>query len=217
MTSYISTTRTVGEVLVYVQRQFGDESGVQITNDDILRWINAGQEEIFRRSEPLKATTYANIVAGQKDYVLPPNVLRVQAIYVNGIPVEERSTQQVEEYILHEDPQYIGQGQPVIWSEWGGTFSFYPTPDRNSTNGMTLKYVKLPVKAADITSTLSIPDAYYNRLIEYVLGQAYELDENLAAAAAKNEQFDSNLGQQQIQNEILSNTYPTITILEEDL
>lgn len=217
MSSYTDSTRLAAEVARYVQRQFGDESGVQITNDDIIRWTNAGQQEIFLRNEPLKATAYADIVAGQKDYTLPTDILRIQSILVNGLPVEQKSTQEIEEYILHEDPQYIGQGQPVVWAEWGGTVTFYPTPDRDSTNGMTLKYVKGSTAVVSINDTLSTPDAYFNRLCEYVMQQAYELDENFDASKMKEVQFATGLGQQFSKDQVTPNLYPTITVLEEDL
>lgn len=217
MTSYINSTRLAAEVARYVQRQFGDESGVQVTNDDIVRWVNAGQQEIFLRNEPLKATTYANVVAGQNNYTFPVSMLRVQSVLVNGVPVEQRSTQEIEEYLLREDPQYIGQGQPVVWSEWGGTFTFYPTPDRNSDNGIILKYIKAATNVVSINDTLSIPDAYYNRLCEYVMQQAYELDENFDASNMKAEQFNTGLGVAAGKDQVTPNVYPTITILEEDL
>ena len=46
--SYLTSTYTGTDVSSYVKRQFGDESGVQITDEDIVHWINAG---VMRFSE----------------------------------------------------------------------------------------------------------------------------------------------------------------------
>ena len=215
--SYTKTNRIVNDVLTHVKRQFGDESGVQITDADIIRWINAGQDEIFRRSEPVKATTYADLVAGQANYKLPDGVLRVQTLYVNGVPAEQKSTQEIEEYVLSQDPLGLGRGQSVAWSEWGGTITLYPTPELNAVAGLTLKYIKAPVLVENTTTPLSIPDAFYNRLIEYVLQQAYELDENFQASELKQTQFTMNLDAQSGRDQVTPNVYPSITILEEDM
>lgn len=215
--SYAYSTHNVDDVLNHVKRQFGDESGVQITNEDICRWINAGQDEIFRRSEPVKAVTNADIVAGQADYTLPTSVLRIQTIYVNGFPLEQRSNQEVEEYIRQEDPTSTSTGTPAVWSEWAGTITLYPKPDTSAVGGLSLRYIKNPTSVAIGSDPLSIPDAFYNRLVEYVMQQAYELDENFSAADTKAAQFTMNLEGQSGKDQVTPNVYPTITILEEDM
>lgn len=218
MSSYTSNNRTVADILAHVKRQFGDESGVQITDDDIIRWINSGQEEILIRSEPLKATTTADLVAGQSDYTLPTGIQRLQSVLVNGIPVEQRSVQEIDEYVLHSDPnRNDASGQPAVWTEWGGTITFYPTPSTSTTGGITLRYVKGADPVSATNDVLSVPDAFYNRLLEYVLQQAYEMDENFAAADTKAQQFTQNLENTAGKDQITANVYPTITILDEDM
>lgn len=216
MTSYISKTKLVSDILAYVKRQFGDESGVQISNDDIIRWVNAGQDEIFRRQEPIKTTANANLVAGQDTYTFPADILRIQAIYVDGVPVPMKSTQEAEDYILDVDPKKTNTGQPILWYSWGNQFTFYPKPEGDITNGIELRYIQTPTPVSAPTDTLSIPDAYYNRLIEYVLQQAYELDENFAAADTKAQQFTQNLDTYSDRSIEGQNVYPSITVLEED-
>lgn len=214
---YLTISRTAQEILKYVQRQFGDESGVQITEDDVVRWINAGQDEIFRRNEPIKATSSADLVAGQHTYEFPGDILKIQSILVNGVPIESRSYQEGEEYVLSNDPLRTQTGAPQIWYEWGGEFTFWPTPDKDSLAGIVVKYIKSPVRLTNISSDLSIPDTYFNRLLEFVLQQAYELDENWSAADMKASQFGTNLDSQMNQGSVQYDTYPRITVLEEDM
>lgn len=211
------STKTVQNVADYVKRQFGDESGVQITDQDIIRWVNAGQYEIFRRNEPVKSLGSADIVVGQHTYTFPPDVLKVQSILVNGVPVSPRSYQDAEEYILDNDPNRIQTGQPQMWWEWGGSFTLWPTPDADSVGGITIRYIKAPTSVDALTDVLAVPDTLFNRLVEFVMGQAYELDENWAAADNKAAQFSQNLDSQAGDHNTQFNTYPVITVLEEDL
>jgi hypothetical protein len=214
--SYLSATRTVQNVVDYVKRQFGDESGVQITDADVIRWVNAGQDEIFRRNEPVKASSVANIVSGQHTYQFPADVLKVQSLLYNGKPVKVMSYQEAEEYLLDEDPNRVQTGVPEIWYEWGGDFTLWPTPDANIVGGLSIKYVKAPAAVVNVNSVLATPDVYFNRLVEFCLQQAYELDENWAAAESKAQQFGENVQQQAGNGATQANTYPRITVLEED-
>lgn len=214
---FTDTNHTVDDVLKYVKRQFGDEAAIQISDEDIIRWINSGQGEIFRRTEPIKSSMQADLVAAQGVYTFPVDVMRVQSLLVNSIPVEQLSSQEAEEYILRADPTRTVTGQPTIWYEWGGTFTFYPTPDYTVASGITIQYIKRPAIVNEANDSLSIPDAYFNRLIEYVMQQAYELDENFTASEMKGAQFSQNLDAYGNRENVTDNTYPTITVLEEDL
>ena len=214
---YSTSTKTAQRVIDYVKRQFGDESGVQIQDADIFRWINAGQEEIFRRNEPMKATGTADLVSGQHTYNFPGDILKVQSVLVNGVPIERRSYQEAEEYLLSQDPKRVETGDARIWYEWAGDFTLWPTPDKDLTGGIVIKYIKAPADIAAADAVLSIPDIYFNRLVEFVMSQAYELDENWAAADAKAAQFGQNLDSQMNDTNTQHDTYPRITVLDEDM
>jgi hypothetical protein len=215
--SGITATRTAQEVYDHVTRQFGDESGVQITQNDIIRWINSGQDEILRRSKPIKSTATADLIAGQSAYTFPTNILEVQALHVNGRKVEYRSFQEAEEYIIEQDPNNLNTSDaPVVWYEWGGNFMFWPTPSKNLANGIVIYYIPSVSKVTALADVLTIPDSYYNRLVEYVLAQAYEMDENWEGSTRKSTQFESGLQSQNVNDSLQHDVYPTITVLEED-
>lgn len=215
--SYLTTTRTANDLLLYVKRQFGDESGVQITDADILRWANAGQIEIFRRNKPIKATSTADLTKGITAYTFPNNVMMVQSIVVGGLPIPQRSFEEAQAYGFSVDPLKTNTGDPQFWWEFGGTFSFYPVPDKTVVAGIILYYLKGPTDLIATTDLLSVPDMYYNRLVEYVMSQAYELDENLEASQLKNGQFEGNLLSQVEDDSTIENFYPRITVLAEDM
>jgi hypothetical protein len=50
-------TKTALDVVQRIKTQFGDNSGAQLTDDVIYRWINDGQQEIVNHSKTLKTLT----------------------------------------------------------------------------------------------------------------------------------------------------------------
>ena len=215
--AYMSATHTVNDVLTYIKRQFGDESGVQIDNADIMRWINAGQDEIFRKVKPIKATATADLLVNQSGYTFPANVLFVQAIHVNGSPIPSRSFEEAEEYAISQDPLRVETGNPQFWYEFGGTFTFWPKPSTTITGGIMIYYVKSPTAVVATTDLLSVPDSMYMRLIEWVMSQAYELDENMEGYQMKTNQFNNGVLDLSGDDATIDDTYPRITVYSEDM
>ena len=68
--SYSSPNKTVGDVYNVVKRIFGDESGVQLTNDDIVRWINEAQVDISKQNQVLQTTATVAVTANTATYAL---------------------------------------------------------------------------------------------------------------------------------------------------
>ena len=136
---------TGDDVAFRVRSSFGDLSGAQLSDAAILSWINDGQREIVNSNTLLRATKYANIVAGQQDYSFPNDkVLAVEAVYVDGYPIENISPQAAREYIIKLDPDgTLDSSKPEVWYERAGVITFYPVPNANYANGLKLEYLKM--------------------------------------------------------------------------
>jgi len=190
-------TKTTRDVADRIRALFGDTSGAQIEDTVLLNWINDGQQEIVNNNAILKATKFADVTAGTSDYSFPSDKVQyIEAIYVNGRPIKNLSPQEYREYILAQDPNKAATAEiPEVWYERSGTITFYPTPNKNFTNGLKLEYVKMPspVTAINSVTILSIPDRYLNELVNYCMSQALELDENYIAAQYKLGQFRDGL------------------------
>lgn len=215
---YELPTKTVADIATYVKRQFGDESGVQVTNDDIIRWVNAAEQEIISANQVLKAVATTATVADQEEYVLGTGVdlQYINSIHVAGLKLPFRNFNDAESYITVNDPDKTQRTRPEFWYEWAGTVYLYPIPDTVYT--LKVFYHRVPVALTGTGDTLNVPDNYFNRIVEYCMAQAYELDENLDAALAKSQQFQSNLVAQALDENATSyDKYPMITILDEDL
>jgi hypothetical protein len=220
MAGFATVTKTAQNIADAVKRQFGDESGVQITDTDIFRWINQGQLDICRRQRLLKGIKLANVVAGTSDYTIPDDVLFVQEIVINGQSVAYRSYEEASAYILENDPLKSSTGMPDIWYEWAGIYTFWPVPDLSvaGINNLKLLYVKAPTDVTALANPLSIPDTYYNLLLEYVTAQAHEMDEDWTAAQIKGQQYETGIMRDSEDGDrVYQGTYQRITVLPEDM
>jgi len=186
---------TGDDVAFRVRSSFGDFSGAQLGDAAILSWVNDGQREIVNSNTLLRATKYANIVANQQDYTFPNDkVLAIEAVYIDGYPIQNVSPQAAREYILKLDPTLMLEAtRPEVWYERAGVITFYPTPKQSITNGLKLEYLKYPVSLTTLSGMLGIPDRYFNELVTYVIAQALEADENYDAASYKFRQFRDGL------------------------
>lgn len=212
--SFNRISKTVSDVADHVKRQFGDESGVQISNSDILRWTNNGQREIVTRNQILKAKATTLSEAGKRDYTFPDqDIYQIESLHYDGTPVKNVNYREAEEYLISKHSEAY-RGAPKIWYEWAGVVTFWPTP-QESGKDISLLYTRFPPNLESLQSTLTIPDKYYDTLLRYVLHQAFELDENWDASNMKLQQFTADL-------DILSEeertsqhmTYPTITVID---
>lgn len=188
-------TKTAADVITRVKTQFGDESGAQLTDAAIIRWINDGQQEIVNNNAILKATKYTDVVSGQAEYTFPDDKVQyIEAIYIDGRPIKNLSPQSFRDFILADDPARDATAKyPDVWYERAGTITFYPTPNEAFTNGLKLEYVKMPTPVTASSSALGIPDRYLMELVNYCMTQALEYDENYDAAAYKFRQFRDGL------------------------
>lgn len=211
--SYSPGTRTVADVNRAVKRSFGDESGVQLEDDDIIMWINDAQDEIVKRNRILKATSTTTSVIGQQDYTFPSeNILQIESLHYNGVRLPNMSFAEAEEKVIGQDPDDV-LDEPVLWYEWGGKFSFYPVPASEQT--IVLYYTENPARITSVNDTLSVPDKYYQDVVRYVLQQAYEMDEDANMSQLKQKQFDDSLSALGEEERTAQNmTYSTITVID---
>lgn len=213
-----ASSMTVGDVMDYVKRQFGDESGVQITDADILRWINLGQVEILNKNPILMARATTSIQIDTREYGLPEDVHSIQTVTVSGRPIQFLNYNEAKQHIEQYDPKLEARGEVEFWYVWASTINVYPTPDATLQNALVVDYYKMPPKVLQRTDVLSVPDRYYSTLLHYVLAQAYEMDEDWIASGNKTSQFEANVTLlAEEENRPRRATYQTITVLDEDL
>jgi hypothetical protein len=215
----------VQAVITRVRRVFGDEAAVQLTDDDIIRWINDGQIEVVKNnSSALLNTTTINIVANQSTYNFNSNMLKLRSVrykysdMASFRSLKFLSMQQFDESIDGWDGTLYPAGYPVFYTEYNDTFTVFPTPDRSVVGGFKLLYNETPSDVTDLADPLSLPLIYHNTIMRYCLWQASLLDEDLEPAVMYAQTFTNDMAvvQSREVNENLS-SYPVITVREEDL
>lgn len=182
-------TKTLGDVITYVKRQFGDESGVQITNDDIMRWANQAQMEIVNKNPIIQATATQDAVVGQQTYDPPPDIIQIESVMFDNCILEPKGFEDIRAAL---GPDNGGtSGIPGMWYTWANKLYLWPTPDR--IKQIAVNYSKAPTVLTSEADLLSVPDRYFDRVCEYVNSKAYELDEDWNAHQVQRQQFEDKL------------------------
>jgi hypothetical protein len=209
-------THLVSDIITAAKRQFGDESGAQITDTDIIRWVNQGQLEIARKNKWNKTTATTPSVSGQSQYSFTGvNIISIEAVFYNEVPIDQRQFSEVQELILSKtNPAQTQSGVPILWYDWDDSVFLWPPPQA-STDTIKLFCVLQPVLITTGSDTLSIPDVYYQSLLNYVMQQAYELDDDWNGSMVKQKQLTDDLNE--IEQDYGSERfYATITVMQED-
>jgi len=216
----------VGEIGTRVKRQFGDESGVQLTDDDLYRYINDGVRQLILQNEELLQTVgTTSAVVGQQDYPLPVDLLILKSVSYK-VPgqttfyrLEGRTFNDFNEYVENWDStDTIAQGVPETYMRYGDHISLYPVPNVAGTSNIKIYYNRKPVDVANLTDIPDIPVLYHEVLVKYCLSQAYEMDEDLEAAALKGQQISGDMTLLRGRNDWnIQEKYPMITVLDEDM
>lgn len=213
--SYGPPTQTVNDIASVVKRVFGDESGVQLVDTDIIRWVNEAQSEINSKNKVLKKRASISAVPGQSAYVLPSSfkVRQIEGVHYDGSPLKPLTFSQAEQDILAYDPKLEQEGIPDSWYEWAGEITLWPKPGADSQ--ITVYFTEEPATLIAVTDTLSLPDKYFNAIRDYVLAQAYEMDESMDVALRKQEQFGNSVLEMSEEERTAQNmTFQSITLVD---
>lgn len=212
-------SKTVQDVITAVKRQFGDESGQQVSDSDITAWISDAQREIvINNPEVNQAMVQFSVVANDATYPVltsVPDMLVIHSLHFSGKLLENMSFVKAQEYIINSADTSTAL-TPQFWYEWAGVINFWPIPSTAITNGVTIFYSKAPTEITSTTAPLSVPDSYFKSVVDFCMTQAYEMDDNAQMAQAKATQFETAMQKQANRQRSSDNYYPTITLLPGD-
>ena len=212
-------SKTVQNVTDSVKRQFGDESGVEVTDADIIRWVNDAQYEIVTKNPEVNAgMVQVNVTAGQTVYPLlanVPDILVIHSIHFRGQYLPNMTFLEAQQTIIKSDDTTTSD-TPDLWYEYAGTVNLWPRPTTSYVAGLTVFYSKAPELITTLGQTLSVPDSYFKAIVDYCLTQAHEMDDNFSASGVKAQQFETALQVQANRTHAQDAFYPTIIMLPED-
>lgn len=212
--AYSPSTRTVAEVVQQVNRLFGDESGVQLEEADVLRFINDAQDEIVKRNRALKAVSTTSSVVGQAAYTFAElNILQIESLHYHGRKLRNIPFAEAENMVI--DPSNDDSNdEPWLWYEWAGSITLFPIPA--TVQEIKLYYTKTPPRVTTLADVISVPDKYYTQIVQYCLAQAYELEDDMQGSQLKTQQFQEGLAVMAEEERTAQNmTYPVINTVED--
>lgn len=213
-----SYTRSFADVASAVKRQFGDESGVELTDSDIARWIDDAQREILLNNPDVNAAmAQINVVAGQTAYPVASNIsdiFAIQSVHYDGEYIQNMSFIEAQQYIMRKD---TGQGPPSLWFERSGVINLYPKPADSLNAGLSVFYSRKPLPVSQENDPLTVPDTFYKSVVDFCMTQAYMMDENPQLAQVTESNFNNGLVLRANRTDTNRNTYPTITYMPEDM
>lgn len=204
----------VSEIATRVKRQFGDEAGAQITDADIIRWVNDAMMEITRTNNLLQISATTTTVANQAEYDLPVEILSLRTIkYKNirliGLSMEDFDT------MLADD---TAKGEPQAYYIYARKVTLFPAPSVGGATDLKVFYNRRPTDVTAVGNTPEIPVQYHTRIVEYAIAQAAELDDNLQQYAMKMGQFKEGIDNLRDDNTAEENDeYPSISASARDM
>ena len=216
---------TVSDIVTRVQRSFGDESAVQVTEADILRWINDAQREAVMQHEGLLMKEgYENTVAGQAEYDLPTDCFVLNHLgYKDSTsgsyyPVRFLPLQAMNEYAGGWDGNDYSAGYPQVFTkDTNDKFILFPRPDKAITNGIKLTYSRYPVDLTSSSDSIDLPHYYHSYVEHFCMMKAYEMDEDWESADKKAALLQSTLDFNNNRESWFGReTYPAVTPILED-
>jgi len=203
----------LAEIITRVQRQFGDDVQSQITTDDIVRWVNDACIEIANDASVTSVMQRGrtSVLANQSEYALPADLLKLRSVRVNGMKLRGTTYEQISE-------AYEAEGNPDSYWVLEGKLYLFPVPT-SDLGTMDVYYVKAPDKL-DANATDREPDVpkiYHNRIVEYCIAQAAELDDDLDHYNLKMAQFRDGVSRSRgdSENPEGDGFYPSITYVRE--
>lgn len=176
-----------------VKRQFGDESGTQITDADILNWLNEGQKEIARQTGVLQARLVTDSVADQSEYAIPTNFISIRRAAFNGKVLQTITLEELD--TVSDTWKNQGSGYPQRFLVWGNTIVLYPAPSTDVDEALEIYYIKYPDVLETPTDIPEIPTHMHHELVRFALAQAKELDEEDSKSQAVKLEFDTQMAQ----------------------
>lgn len=174
------------EVADRVRATFGDKDGAQLTDDDLLRWINDAQFEIAVKFEFSQVKGVHDLLAGEPEYGLPDGVFKIYSVVVTGIPLIY-----VKPQVGMELPNMTGG--PANYWVWDKILHLSPTPAQSKLGGLVVYYLAKPDSVVSLDNELTVPEEYHTRVVEYCLAQAYLLDNSLEAYGAIMSKLNSDI------------------------
>lgn len=219
------TALTVSDIFTRVQRSFGDEAAVQVTEADVIRWINDAQREVAMQHEGMlvKEGTLST-TAGTAEYTLPTDLFVLNSVgYKDGAtesfyPLRFLPLTAMNEYAGGWDGNDYSAGYPQVYTkDENNKIILFPRPDKTLTDNIKLVYSRYPVDLTTSSDAIDLPFYYHSYVEHFCMMKAYEMDEDWESADKKAQLLQSTIDFNNNRESWFGReTYPSVTPILED-
>lgn len=122
-----------------VKRQFGDEYGIIINDQDVIDWCNESQTDIVRSTSSNDVTL--SIPANTFPYT-PSNRIAVKRVVVNNRPLTQTSMTALDD----NNVDLTQNGTPAYWYFADGVVGLWPDPASADLYNVLLTYAVVPTE-----------------------------------------------------------------------
>lgn len=205
----------VEDIKTRVFRQFGDESGAQIDESDIIRWVNDAQIDIVRRTEILqKEGTIIPVLTGTDEYDPPVDFMFPRRATLDGVLLQRTTVEEMDMYQGNREADGMS-GLPDRYYIRGLKFVLYPVPE--SDGDLVVLYVRQPTAVTAVGDVPEIPLYMHEDIVRYCLQRAKELNEDFDQADRIGADYEqrTNKAREESQSPH-GDSYPAVRLLPGD-
>lgn len=207
---------TVQEIFDRVKSDFGDTSGAEINDAELLRWVNDEQLEIVRLTGCLEGSTTLSTSQGVSNYAMTNDMIEVRSISVDGALIKRTTKEELDKQYPLRDANYP-TGVASLFYIHARRIYFYPAPSTTGSFNVAVPYVKAPTLLTSTADTPEIPSIYHVGLVRALVIRAKEKDEEYAQAQTLQTNLRTQLSMTASEAEWpFSDSYPAVRCLPGD-
>lgn len=178
----------VATALLRIKRQFGDEYGVVITNDDIYGWMHDAELDIIRSAGSNDSTI--TVAANAFPSSIPDSV-NIRRVSIAGVAVVPTSKEELDLLAISEE----AKGGANYWYKYNKQVFLWPI-NTADTRQVKVTYSKSPTLMTGLpaANSLTVPEVYHEDVIKYCIAKAHNKNNNAQAEKAQMDLYDRNVG-----------------------
>ena len=196
-------TKLASEIITRAGDLIQDATNVRWPVTELLRWLSDGQREVVNiRPDTFNIVTSAPLTAGSTRQSLPAgglyllDVIRNLAGTMRPIRLVGREVLDAQVPTWHSDTPTADVKHFVYDPRIPTSYFLYPAPTVAAS--VEIAYSVTPPNITSVVSPISIPDTFFNPLVDYVCFRAYTKDAeyagNVARAQAHYQAFTASIG-----------------------
>lgn len=188
-----------GMTLSDMQTEFGyimnEPTPTFWTNAERMSWLNQGQYDFADKVVDdailnLMAKTSSMCVAGQQEYDLPTDYLRVysakiSSVWASGIVLKNLPA-------IESNSQFVPTLKNPYFYIRSNYIGFYPIPT-TSTGTISIWYIKKPFQLSQSTDTSIIPIQYHHLIVMFACVKGYEKLREFDKSTALYQEYIANI------------------------